>query len=90
MPPANDPRVSGFVAQLPTLLEGEGVDLGDIPAGQWTVQDSDSMNSPGYALACVYYADRRAGDLTWDEARRISAGIARLPLTLRPSTIQPS
>ncbi|WP_188518658.1 hypothetical protein [Alsobacter metallidurans] len=37
------------------------------------------VNSPGYALACIYYADRRAGDITWDEARRIAAGIQRIP-----------
>jgi hypothetical protein len=31
------------------------------------------------ALAYVYYENEAAGLLTWDEARRIAANIAKLP-----------
>lgn len=88
MDAATAERVAQAIAHLPALLKGESkfspetLTLGEIPAGPWSVEDSDGMfrvNSPGYALACIYYADRRAGDLTWDEARRIAAGISRLP-----------
>jgi hypothetical protein len=86
MDAATAERVAHAIAQLPALLKGEAAELGEIPAGPWSVEDSDGMfrvNSPGYALACVYYAYRRAGDLTWDEARRLAAGTARLLALIR-------
>jgi hypothetical protein len=36
-------------------------------------------DASGIRLAAVYHSDPEAGDLTPDEARRIAAGIARLP-----------
>lgn len=81
MDTATAERVANTIAKLPAVLKGEGAELGEIPAGPWTVHDSDGMfrvNSPGYALAWVYHKDPRAGDLTGDEARRIAAGIQLL------------
>jgi hypothetical protein len=37
----------------------------------------------GQALAYVYYDHPQAGDLTWNEARRIAANVALLPDLLR-------
>lgn len=85
MDAATAERVAHAIAKLPRVLKGEAAERGEIPAGPWSVEDSDGMfrvNSPGYAVAGIYYADRRAGDLTWDEARRIAAGVARLSTLL--------
>jgi hypothetical protein len=49
----------------------------------WTVEDNGACfiirDDNGRALAYVYYDHPQGGDLTWDEARRIAANIAKLP-----------
>jgi hypothetical protein len=60
----------------------------------WTVEQMPGgfcvVDAAGQRLACVYARDDlvayQAKGLTWDEARRIAAGIARLPeLLSRPA-----
>jgi hypothetical protein len=49
----------------------------------WSVEDKGACfivrDHNGQALAYVYYDHPQAGDLTWDEARRIAIDIAKLP-----------
>ena len=41
--------------------------------GSFNVEDAS-----GYGLAVAYFEDPRAGDLTWDEARRLSVNVAKV------------
>jgi hypothetical protein len=49
----------------------------------WVVEDNGACfvarDGNGQPLAYVYYDHPQASDLTWDEARRIAANVAKLP-----------
>jgi hypothetical protein len=64
----------------------------------WTAIDTGSAfrveTADGQAVAWIYYGDVRAigtnlETLTRDEARRVAAGVVRLPSLLRPQNSRP-
>jgi hypothetical protein len=72
------------IARLPELLKGEGSPTVQMPIhAPWTVQDRGDWlrvtDAAGHSVCDVYVESPRAGSLTWDEARRIANGIAKLP-----------
>jgi hypothetical protein len=55
----------------------------------WRVEDNGACfvvcDHNGQALAYVYYDHPQPGDLTWDEARRIAANVAKIPKHMKRS-----
>jgi hypothetical protein len=82
------------IAALPGLMQGERAREAPAPlGGSWTATDRTTWftvdDSSGSRVCAVYVGHPEAGSLTWDEARRLANGVARLPVltgTETPST----
>jgi hypothetical protein len=77
--------VAELVAAIPAIVKGETAAQGLPPGIQppfRLVERTGAFvvsSAEGRQLAWVFWNDPKAGDLGHDEARRIAAGIARLP-----------
>jgi hypothetical protein len=84
MSPDQAKAIAEMIASMPDLMHGVGsAAFPPGTQGPFFVEDRKTWYSvtdaSGIRLAAIYHSDPEAGDLTPDEARRIAAGIARLP-----------
>jgi hypothetical protein len=75
--------IAAAITQLPDVLR-EGRQAPALSVRMTlTVEESSEFfrvrDAGNYGVATIYFVDKRAGDLTWDEARRIAANVAKLP-----------
>ena len=71
--------IAGAISSLPTLLRGEKA-TGLAPLQRTDRSTWFTVGNVAGRLVCAVYVDHPdAGSLTWDEARRLANGIARLP-----------
>lgn len=83
LPIARAEAVAKAIADLPEASQ-DGLARPIPAAAPLTVEDKATWfvvtDANGYRVACIYCGDPRAGDLTWDEARRIATGVSKLAL----------
>ncbi|WP_460452453.1 hypothetical protein [Alsobacter sp. SYSU BS001988] len=84
MSPNQAKAMAELIASLPNLMHG--VESAALPPGlhsPFEVEDRRTWfsvtDASGIRVAAVYFGDPEAGDLIRDEARRVAAGISRLP-----------
>ena len=83
-------KVAEAISALPALMQGERVgDMDTSLRGPWTATDRATWftvdDATGRRVCSVYVDHPEAGSLTWDEARRLVNGMARVPELFGPS-----
>lgn len=77
-------NVAWVISRLPALIRGEkALGVAPLHQGPWTATDHSTWfaidDASGRRVCTVYVDHPDAGALTWDEARRLANGIAKLP-----------
>lgn len=80
--------VANAIAALPNVLRGEAPAPTTGLRAPCRVDERDGyfriVDAQGYSAATTYFDEPRAGDLSWDEARRIASNVGKLPELLGP------